>query len=270
MCCFARPIAFKQFALFFSVIAQFVKAAGLVAVAPVSRLPLLPHVGEAVFSTFVAITRLERWSVGEAFQRSWTVLVRGNSSVLAPACQSESKSRTSSRQVQFGILQRKVAGWFCWNSGRLGSDGSTTTEVTGELLGFCAAANELQVLTARIAPLENQLQIESARAQQGEQEKRIDSDSVNNANVSWRRHGGYEGDWTTFHFERNLRTGLRRLVRTFTLARFGDDILTVRSWAALQQRIVVKTCVASQRTALYPGTDGPARHQTTALWPCSG
>ena len=37
-------------------------------------------------------------------------------------------------------------------------------------------------------------------------------------------------------------------VRTFMLARFGDDILT--AWAARQQRIVVKTCVASQRNRM--------------------
>ena len=34
------------------------------------------------------------------------------------------------------------------------------------------------------------------------------------------------------------------------LARFGDDILTALTWAARQQRIVVKTCVASQRNRM--------------------
>ena len=39
-------------------------------------------------------------------------------------------------------------------------------------------------------------------------------------------------------------------VRTFMLARFGDDILTALTWAARQQRIVVKTCAASQRNRM--------------------
>ena len=44
--------------------------------------------------------------------------------------------------------------------------------------------------------------------------------------------------------------GLRRAshkVRTSMLARFGDEILTALPWAARQRKIVVKTCVASQR-----------------------
>ena len=35
-------------------------------------------------------------------------------------------------------------------------------------------------------------------------------------------------------------------VRTFMLARFGDQILTAQTWAARKRKIVVKTCVASQ------------------------
>ena len=35
-------------------------------------------------------------------------------------------------------------------------------------------------------------------------------------------------------------------VRTFMLARFGDDILTALTWAARQRKIFAKTCVASQ------------------------
>jgi len=50
-------------------------------------------------------------------------------------------------------------------------------------------------------------------------------------------------------------------VRTFMLARFGDQTLTALPWATRQQRIVVKTCVASQRNRLVPwitvfGEDG--------------
>ena len=36
------------------------------------------------------------------------------------------------------------------------------------------------------------------------------------------------------------------------LARFGDDTLTALIWAARQRKIVVKTCVASQRNRLVP------------------
>ena len=39
-------------------------------------------------------------------------------------------------------------------------------------------------------------------------------------------------------------------VRTFMLAGLGDEILTAQPWAARQQRIVVKTCVASQRNRM--------------------
>ena len=43
-------------------------------------------------------------------------------------------------------------------------------------------------------------------------------------------------------------------VRTFMLGRFGDHILTALTWAARQQRIVVKTCVASQRNRMISWT----------------
>ena len=39
-------------------------------------------------------------------------------------------------------------------------------------------------------------------------------------------------------------------VRTFMLAKFGDEILTALTFAGRQQRIVVKTCVASQRNSM--------------------
>ena len=41
-------------------------------------------------------------------------------------------------------------------------------------------------------------------------------------------------------------------VRTFMLARFGDAILVALTWAARQRKIVVKTCLASQRERLVP------------------
>ena len=36
------------------------------------------------------------------------------------------------------------------------------------------------------------------------------------------------------------------------LARFGDEILTALTWAARQQRVIVKTCVASRRNRFVP------------------
>ena len=41
-------------------------------------------------------------------------------------------------------------------------------------------------------------------------------------------------------------------VRIFMLATFGDEILTALTWAARQQKIVVKTCVAPQRNRFVP------------------
>ena len=41
-------------------------------------------------------------------------------------------------------------------------------------------------------------------------------------------------------------------VRTFMLARFGDEILAAPTWAARHRKIVVKTCVASQRDRFVP------------------
>ena len=78
-------------------------------------------------------------------------------------------------------------------------------------------------------------------------EKRISSDSGDDANEPWRRRGRYEGDRTTLHYERNLRQDFgewTHRVRTLTLARFGEDILTALTWAAQQRKIVVKTCVS--------------------------
>ena len=41
-------------------------------------------------------------------------------------------------------------------------------------------------------------------------------------------------------------------VRTFMLARFGDQILSALTWAARQRRIVVKACGSSQRDRFVP------------------
>ena len=96
-----------------------------------------------------------------------------------------------------------------------------------------------------------QLQLESARAQTAEQERRgliltlgamrtnpgdamIDTKGIGQPFTLKGTSDQEFGEWT-------------HKVRTFTLARFGEDILTALTWAARQQRIVVKTCVASQR-----------------------
>ena len=115
-------------------------------------------------------------------------------------------------------------------------------------------AHELQVLGARIPALETQLQFESARAQTAEQERRgliltlgamrtnpgdamIDTKGIGQPFTLKGTSDQDFGEWT-------------HKVRTFMLARFGEDILTALTWAARQQRIVVKTCAASQRTRM--------------------
>ena len=127
---------------------------------------------------------------------------------------------------------------------------------TGEQMqeAFQKQQHELQVLTARVAAMETQLQFQTARAHQAEQERsrlmenmgstRVDRGS---AMVDTKGIGqlftlkGFSeqdfGEWT-------------HKVRTFMLARFGDDILTALTWAARQQRIVVKTCATSQRNRM--------------------
>ena len=116
---------------------------------------------------------------------------------------------------------------------------------------FQQQQHELQVLTARVAAMETQLQFETARAHQAEQERsrlienmgsmRMDRGSAmvdtKGTGQPFTLKGTSEqnfGEWT-------------HKVRTFMLARFGDDILIALTWAARQQRIVVKICVASQR-----------------------
>ena len=109
--------------------------------------------------------------------------------------------------------------------------------------------HELQVLTARMATTETQLQFETARARQAEQERStliqtlgtmrtdrgsamVDTKGIGQLFTLKEISDQDFGEWT-------------HKVVTFMLARFGDDILTALIWAARQQRIVVKTCVAS-------------------------
>ena len=68
------------------------------------------------------------------------------------------------------------------------------------------ALQQIQVLTTRMAALETQLQFESARAQQAEQEsEHVDPESGSDANEPRRRHGRYEGDRSALHSERRCR-----------------------------------------------------------------
>ena len=116
---------------------------------------------------------------------------------------------------------------------------------------FQQQQHELQVLTARMAAMETQLQFRTARAHQAEQERgrlidnmgptRMDRGSAMVVTKGIGQPCTLKetseqdfGEWT-------------HEVRTFMLARFGDDILTALTWAARQRKIVVKTCVASQR-----------------------
>ena len=111
--------------------------------------------------------------------------------------------------------------------------------------------HELQVLTARVSAMETQLQFESARAQTVEQERGamiqtlvtmrgnrgdaiVDTEGIGQPFTLKGTSDQDFGEWT-------------HKVRTFMLARFGDEILTALTWAARQRNIVVMTCVASQR-----------------------
>ena len=116
--------------------------------------------------------------------------------------------------------------------------------------------HELQVLGARIAALETLLQFESARAQQAEQER---STLIQSPGAMRMNRGDAVVDTKGIGLPVTLKGGAdddsgewSHKVRTFMLARFGDEILTALTWAARQQRIVVKTCVASQRNRFVP------------------
>ena len=116
--------------------------------------------------------------------------------------------------------------------------------------------HDLQVLGARIAALETQLQFESARAQQAEQER---STLIQSLGAMRPNRGDAMVDTKGTGQPFTLKKGAdhdfgewTHKARTSMLARFGDEILTALNWAARQQRIVVKTCVASQRNRFVP------------------
>ena len=116
--------------------------------------------------------------------------------------------------------------------------------------------HELQVLGARIAALETQLHFESARAQEAEQER---STLIQSLGAMRPNRGDAMVDTKGIGQPFTLKGGAdhdfgewTHKVRTFMLARFGDEILTAPTRAARQQRIVDKTCVASQRNRFVP------------------
>ena len=120
--------------------------------------------------------------------------------------------------------------------------------------------HELQVLEARMAALERQLQFESARAQKAERERStliqslgamrtdrgramVDTKGVGQPFTLKGIADDDFGEWT-------------HKVRTFMIGRFGDHILGALTWASSRQRkFVVKGCGPSQRNRLKPWID---------------
>ena len=118
------------------------------------------------------------------------------------------------------------------------------------------ALQQIQMLTVRMAALEAQLQIESARAQTAEQER---SALIQTLVTGRQERAGGMVDTKGISQPFTLKEGADQefgewthKVRTFMLARFGDQILTALPWAKQQRKTVVKNCVASQRDRLVP------------------
>ena len=116
------------------------------------------------------------------------------------------------------------------------------------------ALQRLQAQEARIAALDAQLQIESARAQTAEQKRSALIQTL--VTTRQERAGGMfdkKGIGQPFMWKGSADQDFGEWphkVRTFMLARFGDDILTALTWAARQRQIVANTCVASQRNRM--------------------
>ena len=96
--------------------------------------------------------------------------------------------------------------------------------------------HELQVLGARIAALETQLQFQSARAQQAEEKR---SALIQSLGAMRTNRGDAMVDTKGIGQPCTLKGGAdddfgewTHKVRTFMLARFGDEILTALTWAA--------------------------------------
>ena len=159
----------------------------------------------------------------------------------------QSRNRTSTESDKYSQWWRIWCLCECW---RINVEKIMATAEQVEAL------QQLPAQGARIAALETQLRIESARAQTAEQKRsaliqtlgamRTDRDGTMidvkgiGQPFMWKGTADQDfGEWV-------------HKVRTFMLARFGDQILTALTWAARQRKIVVKTCVALQRDRFVP------------------
>ena len=89
-------------------------------------------------------------------------------------------------------------------------------------------------------------------------EDRFDPDTRHDTPRTCRRNGGYEGDRTACHVERSADQDFgewSHKVRTFMLARFGDDILTALTWASRHRKSLSKVCGPSKRNRMIPWID---------------
>ena len=125
----------------------------------------------------------------------------------------------------------------------------------------------LQQLQAQIVALETQLQIESARAQTAEQERSALIQTLETTRQE--RAGGMfetKGISQTFTLKGGAEQDFgewTHKVRTFMVARFGDQSLGAPTWASRQRKIGVKGCEPSQRDRLRPWIDvfGEGAHE---------
>ena len=121
------------------------------------------------------------------------------------------------------------------------------------------ALQQLQVQGARIAALETQLQIESARAQTAEQERRFLIQTL--VTIRQERAGGMvetKGISQPFTLKGSAEQDFgewAHKMRTLMLGRFADQVLGALTWAPRQWKIVVKGCGPSQRDRLIPWID---------------
>ena len=113
----------------------------------------------------------------------------------------------------------------------------------GDYWANAEALQQLQTQGTRIAA--DTATIRTARAQTAEQER---STLIQTLGAMRTNRGSSMVDTKGIGQPYSWKgTGRTVTQSTFTLARFGDHILTGLTWAARQRKIVVKTCVASQR-----------------------
>ena len=138
---------------------------------------------------------------------------------------------------------------------------------------FQQQKHEFQVLIARLAAMGTQLQFQTAQAHHAEQER---SRLIENMGSTRMDRGSAmvdtKGIGQLFTLKGTSEQDFGEWadkVRTLMFARFGDDILTALTWAARQQRIVVKTFVASQRNTMFGDQAGEDEIDETASYPQS-